>query len=76
MFQPLWRRNSAHECKVLPCPCTEHFIITLPSSRYDLDNVKRDVKHQSIITTKHLVKQTHTQKKGQKVIETYHIGLE
>ena len=30
------------------CHCTEPFIITLPSSRYDLHNVKRDVKHQPL----------------------------
>ena len=29
--------------------CTEPFIITLPSSRYDLNDVQRDVKHQTII---------------------------
>ena len=30
--------------------CTEPFIITLPSSQYDLSNVERDVKHQIVIT--------------------------
>ena len=29
--------------------CTEPFIITLPSSQYDLSNVERDIKHQIII---------------------------
>ena len=31
--------------------CTVPFIITLLSSRYDLNNVERDVKHQIIIST-------------------------
>ena len=31
--------------------CTEPFVIILPSSRYDLNNVGRDVKHQLIIMT-------------------------
>ena len=34
-------------CMVLHC--TEHFIITLPLSRYDLNNVKLGVKYQIII---------------------------
>ena len=29
--------------------CTGPFIITLPPSRYDLNNVERDVKHQTTI---------------------------
>ena len=31
--------------------CTEPFIMILPLSQYDPDNVERDVKHQIIITT-------------------------
>ena len=30
--------------------CTEPFIITIPLSEYDLDNVERDIKHQIIIS--------------------------
>ena len=41
------RRNSAHESKALRC--TEPFIIVIPSSRYVLNNVERDAKHQTII---------------------------
>ena len=37
----------AHDCTVL-C-CTETFIIMLLSFLYDLTNVERDVKHQTII---------------------------
>ena len=40
-------RNSAYDCIALHC--TEPFIITLPSSQYDLNNVERDVKHQTTI---------------------------
>ena len=40
-----WRWNSSHDCLVL-C-CTEHFIIIIRSSRYDLNNVERDVKTKS-----------------------------
>ena len=37
--------NSTHDyCTVLPC--IEPFIIILPWSRYDLNNVEKDVKHQ------------------------------
>ena len=32
--------------------CTEPIIITLPSCRYDLNNVERDVKHQIIFSFK------------------------
>ena len=39
--------KSAHDSMVLLC--TEPFIITLPSSGYDLNDVKRGVKHQTII---------------------------
>ena len=39
-------RISAHDCMALHC--TEHFIIILPSTRYD-NNVERDVKHLTII---------------------------
>ena len=39
--------NSAHDSTALHC--TEPFIIILPSSPYDLDNIERDVKHQIII---------------------------
>ena len=38
----MWRRNSAHDCTVLHC--TEPFIVIFPSSRYNLDEIKRDVK--------------------------------
>ena len=43
MFESYWRRNSAHDCTGLHC--TELFIITLPSSQYDLDTVEKDLKH-------------------------------
>ena len=39
--------DSACDCIVLHC--TEPFIITLPKSQYDLNNVERDIKHQTII---------------------------
>ena len=39
------RLISAQDCTVFIC--TEPFIITLPSSQYDLNNVERDVKHES-----------------------------
>ena len=41
-FESCWRQNSAHDCMVLHC--TEHFIVTLPSSRYDLNDIEGDVK--------------------------------
>ena len=41
------RRDSAHDYSALHW--REPFIITLPSSRYDLNNVERDVKHQIIL---------------------------
>ena len=41
-FESCLRRISAHECAAL-------FIITIPSSRYDVNNVERDVKHEIII---------------------------
>ena len=46
-FESLRRRNLAHNCMALNC--TESFIITHPSSWYDLNNVERDVKHKIII---------------------------
>ena len=46
-FEPRWRRNSAHDGTGRHC--TESFIITLLSSRYELNNVERDLKHQIII---------------------------
>ena len=46
-FKSYWRQNSAHGCMALLC--TEPFIITLKSSRYDLNNVERDIKHQTIM---------------------------
>ena len=52
--------NSTHDCMALHC--TEPFIITLPLSWYDLNNVERDIKHQTHIITpvvgtqKHLTK--------------------
>ena len=46
-IESCWRQNSALECTALQCK--EPFIITLPSSRYDLYNVERDVKHQIMI---------------------------
>ena len=46
-FESHWRRNPAHY--YMPLNCTEPFIITLPSSRYDLSDVERDGKHQIII---------------------------
>ena len=39
-------QNSEHDCTSFRC--REPFIIILPSSRYDLNNVERDVKHQII----------------------------
>ena len=47
MFASCWRRNSALDCVALHC--IEPFIITFPSSRYDLNNVDRYVKHKIII---------------------------
>ena len=44
---PGLRWNSTCVCTTLHC--TEPFIITLPSSRYDLNNVERDIKQQIII---------------------------
>ena len=41
------RRNSAHDCTALHC--IKRFIITLPSSQYDLNHVERDAKYQIII---------------------------
>ena len=43
-----WWGNSAHDCMALHC--IEPFIITLSLYRYDLNNVERDVKHQTTIT--------------------------
>ena len=43
-FESQWRRNSAHDCAVLRP--TKPFIITLPSSQYDLSKVKRVVRSQ------------------------------
>ena len=45
-FESLLRRTSTHDCMVFHC--SEPFIITLPSSQYDLHNIERDVKHQTI----------------------------
>ena len=45
VFESHWRRNSSHDCMVLHC--LEPFIIILPSSRYNLNNVKRGIKHKS-----------------------------
>ena len=47
VFEFHWRRDLAHDCSALHC--TEPFIIILPSSQYDLNNVERDVQHQLII---------------------------
>ena len=41
------RENSSHGCTAFQC--TETFIIILPLSRYDLNNVEMYVKHQTII---------------------------
>ena len=46
-FKSHWRWNSSHDCLVLHC--REPFIIILPSSQYDLNNVIRGIKHQIII---------------------------
>ena len=43
-----WSRNSAYDCTTLHL--TEPFIIILSSSRYYLNNVERDVKHQTIVS--------------------------
>ena len=48
-FKSPKRRNSAHDCMVFHC--TEPFIIILPLSRYDLNNVEREVQHQTITET-------------------------
>ena len=42
-FEAQCRQNSVHNCMMLHC--IKPFIITLPLSRYDLNNVERDVKH-------------------------------
>ena len=44
-FESHWRQNSAHDCTVLHC--TNPFIVTLPSSRYGLNNVETDIKYKS-----------------------------
>ena len=49
-FESCWRQNSAHYCMVLHC--TEPFIMTLPLSQYDLNDVGRDVGHKIIIVSK------------------------
>ena len=46
-FESHWRWNSAHNCMAFHC--AEIFIIILPSSRYELNNVERDIKDQLII---------------------------
>ena len=46
-FESHWRQNSSHDYTALDC--AEPFFITLPLSRYDLNNVERDVKNQIII---------------------------
>ena len=46
-FKSHWRQHSVHDCTALHCK--EPFIIILPLSGYDLNNVKRDVKHEIII---------------------------
>ena len=46
-FKSHWKWNSNHDFIMLHC--TEPFIFTLASSRYDLTNVERGVKHQIII---------------------------
>ena len=46
-FKSHWKRNSALDCLALHC--IEPFIIILPWSGYDLNNVERDIKHQIII---------------------------
>ena len=43
------RQNSAHDCMGLDC--TEPLFITLSGSLYDLNDIERDVKHQTIIIT-------------------------
>ena len=47
VFESCYRRDSAHDCKMLHC--IEPFIVTLPLSRYDLDNVESDIKLQTNI---------------------------
>ena len=49
-FEFQWRWNLAHGCTAFHC--TEPFIINLPSACDDLNNVERDVKHQTIIIIK------------------------
>ena len=46
-FKSRLRRKSAHDCMALHSK--KPFIITLQSSRYDLNTVERDVKYQNII---------------------------
>ena len=43
-FKSQWRQTSAHALNY-----AEPFIISLPSSRYDFNNVERDVKYQILI---------------------------
>ena len=51
-FESHWRQNSTHDCIMLYYTCTWPFIITLPSSQYDLNNVERNVKDQIISNRK------------------------
>ena len=43
-FESRWRQNSADDCMALDY--TEPFLVTLPSSQFDLNNVEGDVKQQ------------------------------
>ena len=46
-FESCWKWYSAHNCRMLHC--SELYIIILLLSRYDLNNVERDIKHHIII---------------------------
>ena len=48
-FESCWRQNSAHDYMALYC--TEPFIIIITSTRYDLNNVERNEKHQPSLSS-------------------------
>ena len=48
-FKSCWRMHCTHDCMALQS--MEPFIFTLPLSRYDLNNVERDVTHQILFNT-------------------------
>ena len=56
MMESCQRRNLAHDC--IELHSTDPFNIILPLSRYDLNNVERDVKHQTVIIIAIILHQT------------------